>query len=554
MSAVRMLAAGIMGFAAWATAEPVTIRVTADGKPPPAWAIAELEMLDGYTRCYHTLLDKLVDGKVDIPPVPQLTVDGGCDDDWAEGVAMWDFYALNRHDERVQKAYVRFWNVIFRERRMPGRNPFWCTGGFDAEHYSELFQLLWGALELEPENRKLIADNRRCIDFIMKEVWDPKTRLMRNSYHLRGKLDKKPGEVALNTIWLTAAFHAWLTTGREKYRTWALDYGTSWNELAQDNGGVFPYYVPPGTRVLNDRWHETPWRGFGYDRYGIVTPMRALHSLPTVLMLMDDGNRKHVQGMLSMLGVLSRKGRGGLPAAIYNGSDWIRGREGNWGLCRLFENTYGLTFDPKLREMYLQYMKAAAGDGQARTEHAFMRYPAFYYFDRGGLDEVTQHFRNRARRIAGKTEQYRNGKAPQNGDDVREQYTPYVSGMEYIVGSWWGRYDNGRCGGPVPGSVRYFTGDGEPGLPRDVAALVRRVEADKVVLWLHNRATEDTAVVVTAGWYGQHRWMKARWGGEDLGIGSRRLKIVLGPGATADVVLEIKRFVNEPTLTPQGAG
>ena len=548
-----MLGLAVLAAAAsLAAAGELAVTVPADGKPAPAWATHELAMLDASSKCYHTLIDKLVEGKIDIPPVKELAVNGGCDDDWAEGIAIWDLHLLNRCDPRVQKAYVKLWNAIFQERRMPGRNPFWCTGGFDAEHYSEMFQLLWGALELDPTNKKLIADNKRCLDFIMNEVYDPTVRLMKNSYHLRGRLDKKPGEVALNTVWITAAFHAYLTTGDEKYKTWAMTYGTSWNQLAKANGGVFPYYVPSGTRTLAQTWHMPPWGGFGYGKYGIISGMRALHSMPAALCLLDGGNADtHCAGMKSMLKVLFAKGRDGLPAGAHDGKDFVRGKRGNWAVPRLMDNIYALTFDPELGELFKKYIAAAAKSADAGTEKHFMQYSDFYYFGGGGLDQVAMHFRNRAKRLAQREAGYRKGKAPKTGDHVREQYTPYVSGMEYVIGSWWGRYDNGRCGGPVTGSVRYFTGDGAVGLPMDVAALVTKVAKDQVVVLLHNRAKAETSMIITAGWYGQHRWTSVKVNdGAALKVNDRRLKVTLAPGATGTLALAIERFTNAPTLQP----
>jgi hypothetical protein len=536
-----------------AVAAEAEVRVPAGSKPAPKWAVAELEMLDAQSTCYHTLLDKF-EGKLNIPRVKQLMDHGGCDDDWAEGIAIWDLYLLNRYDPRVQKAYIHMWNAIFQERRMPGRNPFWCTGGFDAEHYSELFQLLWGCIELDPTNKKLIADNKRCLDFIMKEVYDPKTRLMKSSFHLRGKLDRKPGEVALNTIWLTAAFHAYLTTGDERYKKWAMEYGTSWNELAKANDGAFPYYVPPGTRTLAATWHMPPWGGFGYGKYGIIAGMRSLHSLPTTLCLLDKGDLRHRAGMLSMIQVLFARGRDGLPAGFHDGKDFVRGERGNWAVPRLMDNTYALAFDPGLEKRYRAYISAAAKSKDAGTERHFMQYPAFYYFGIGTRDEVAAYFRHRARRIREKTALYRKRPAPRKGDHVREQYTPYVSGMEYVIGSWWGRYDNGRCGGPVPGSVRYFTGDGAVGLPPDIAALVTKVAKDQVAMQLHNRAKTPTTLVITAGWYGQHRWTSVQVNdGEPGKLNSRRARVALAPGATGTLTFGIERFANEPSLRPQAA-
>ncbi len=179
MSVVMILAVAVGGVHG---GEVVTVKIPATGEAAPAWAVNELKWLDNMGKCYGFFLDRLVEGKMDLPKCRRLTEHGGCNDDWAEGVAPWDRYCLLRADERVQKAYVKFWPAIFQERRMPKTNAFWNTGGFDPEHTSELFQLLWGSIDLDPTNEKFIADNKRVIDFILEFVQLFKDRSNMNTH------------------------------------------------------------------------------------------------------------------------------------------------------------------------------------------------------------------------------------------------------------------------------------------------------------------------------------------------------------------------------------
>jgi hypothetical protein len=214
----------------------------------------------------------------------------------------------------------------------------------------------------------------------------------------------------------------------------------------------------------------------------------------------------------------------------------------------MLDNAYALTFDPALKAIFTNYI-ASAKSNNARTEYTFLKYPAFYYFGLRTVEDITSEFSRRGRQLTEKADSYRRKKPPESGDDLRARFTPYPSGMEYIAGSLWGRYDNGRCGGPVPGSIRYFAGRGQPGLPLNIAALVTRVGKEHVEVLFYNRDTKPVSVFLVAGWYGQHNWTNVTTsGGVDKRISARTVKLVLGPGASGSVKLGIDRFVYPPVL------
>jgi len=518
----------------------------------PEWAAAQLAFLDKMTEYHHTFLDKFFDGKLGIPPVKQITRHGGCDDDYAEGVARWDRYLLLRHDERSAKAYVHMWNSIFKERRMPKTNKIWCTGGFDPEHALELFQLLWGALEVAPASEKLIGDNRLFADFIIDDFYDPEQKLLKNARVLKlgGKFRKGyEGDLIQSTGYINSLFLAYLSTGDEKYRRVAIDYGTKWNELAADNGGIFPFYVTPDGKIGaggdKSQFHRAPFRDFDYDKWGMTISARAFHAWPLALSYLDRGEAKHASGLVSTVEKLFEAGGGTLPATYYRNGKWVRGKY-NWCVPRLLDHAYVATFDPKLAELMKSYRRAAEG-----AEANFMRMINSFYFDTEPLDYAAEIFRAGVGRQESKIRKVKASKTPRSGDAL-SSLKPSRWGLDLIDGAFWGQWDNGRCGGTSPSSIRYYAGEGKPGLPGKVAALVRGIRKDGLKVHLYNDADEATPVILVAGTYGQHRWTSAEHGGgAKLALDGRKVMVTLRAKSAATVKLGMERCALKPTLTPE---
>lgn len=525
----------------------------------PEWAAAELAYLAKMKEAYETFLDKFFDGKLDIPKVRQITEHGGCDDDYAEGIAPWDRYLMLRGGERITKAYVHMWNSIFKERRMPGTNKIWCTGGFDPEHTSEMFQLLWGALELDPTNKKLIADNKHLADFIIDDFYDPKTRLLKSARILKlaGKYRNR-GDIIQSTIYINSLILAYLTTGDEKYRKIAMEYGDSWNELAAANGGVFPFYVAPGGRKVGPNgngefWHA-PFYDFDYDRWGLTISARAFHGWPLGLTFLDRGDARHVSGLKSTTLKMFQTRDDGLPTAYYKNGKWTRGRY-SWCIPRMLDHAYIAHFDPKLKQMLKDYHAAARKNPKAGSEANFLRMMNFFYNGADDLSYPASIFRGGARRHEERIAKIRKAKSPKSGDELRT-YPPSRWGLDFLDGAFWGQWDNGRCGAPSPSSIRYFRAGGANGLPDGVAALVRHVGKDSLTLLLYNGNAAEAELLLVAGTYGQHQWTSASFvEGErslkTVQLDSRKVRVTLRPKSAVRIKLGIKRYANAPTLLPQ---
>ena len=110
-------------------------------------------------------------------------------------------------------------------------------------------------------------------------------------------------------------------------------------------------------------------------------------------------------------------------------------------------------------------------------------------------------------------------------------------------------------GGLLPARVRYFDADlRRPGLPRDVAALVERLEEERTVLQLVNTSAMETRrLIVQGGAYQEHTFTEARWeraekGGEErVAIDGGHFTVELPPATSIRLEIGTRCFVGRPT-------
>jgi hypothetical protein len=87
------------------------------------------------------------------------------------------------------------------------------------------------------------------------------------------------------------------------------------------------------------------------------------------------------------------------------------------------------------------------------------------------------------------------------------------------------------------------------GLPDDVAALVEKLTDDGTVVTLVNLSQLDArTVVVQAGGYGEHEFLTVQAGDRKENVQGVSFAVRLAPGAGARLTLQMRRYVNKPTL------
>jgi hypothetical protein len=110
----------------------------------------------------------------------------------------------------------------------------------------------------------------------------------------------------------------------------------------------------------------------------------------------------------------------------------------------------------------------------------------------------------------------------------------------------------GSTHGPLPlhSQVRHF----DPvrrraGLPEDVAALVERIQPERITLTLVNISPfAARTVLVQMGAYGEHKATTVTVAGQTTTVNGPVLEVKLAPGAGATLDIGVARYAHLPTL------
>ena len=108
----------------------------------------------------------------------------------------------------------------------------------------------------------------------------------------------------------------------------------------------------------------------------------------------------------------------------------------------------------------------------------------------------------------------------------------------------------GHCGSILHCRLRYFDPlHRRAGLPRDVAALVRKLTANSVTVQLVNTSqTAHRKVVIQAGAYGEHQFEIVKFDTDSLRVDSPIIYVHLPPGCGGELEMSMQRYVSQPTF------
>lgn len=534
--------------------------------PAPPWATSQLQALETIRAECDQFLRLFVneDGSAGVK------FWNGTLDDVMEGFYPWDKFLVlagtDHQRDMMRRIWKYHWGVGVREGWL--RDGYYTTG-YDAEHSGECFPMLWMCLELFPEDRELIATNRAMADVMLGERWfHPEKHLFRTSWIATRPVDdpeeieiqkRFAGDHAINTELSYGPWLAYLTTGRQAYRQWVLQYAKAWNDLARRNDGFFPYHVDTASMKLgpggDGRWWKGTERGtagFDYERYGPIIASRGLRGLFAAAALLDTADASWATGLESTVETVFRHGDEiGLPASSYMGPEvgWNRNKRALW-VPVLANAAYNIGWDETLaRRMGAYPWKRAGGE-----EGYAARWFQFTYLGQGSLEEAAEWFdqartfsQARGRRAASA---HAGGFRPTSGDELRA-YAPKPSDykLDSIDGTLW-LGDNGRSAAPSLGPVGYFHASGRRGLPEQLAALVRHSRKTSATILLYNAAPTPTILQLTGGYYGEHEIVRIQTGDGKHTIGGRSVLLELPPKSHAEIQLTLRRYAFPPSLTP----
>ena len=354
------------------------------------------------------------------------------------------------------------------------------------------------------------------------------------------------GDHFLNLPATTLPTDAYLLAGEPKYKKWLVEYMDAWLDRMKRNDGIIPSFVDLDGRIGG---HEGKWwnnaYGWGFSPINPVTGRREdRNRIPRALVgfsnaLLVTGDQKYVDAWRTMIDAVNSHARvidGRKQYPTMHGADgWYGWRDAPWSVGAL-EVWYWSQKPQDLARAVSEGSTPGGGwlaflQGQSPTwpEQALER-------DLKQVEERVTAFRRDTtppeRRLA----------------DNMLDYNPAAT--ESLVQLMWGALLPGREGGLLNARLRYFDPDRKrAGVPEDVAALVSELSDTRTVVTLINlNPSQRRTVVVQGGGYGEHQLVSVTAAGKTTAIGSPLLTVQLEPGCGQELVLEMKRYANLPTV------
>jgi hypothetical protein len=349
------------------------------------------------------------------------------------------------------------------------------------------------------------------------------------------------GDHFLNLVATTLPTNAYLVGGEAKYKTWIVDYMDAWLDRMKQNNGIIPSFVDLDGRIggPEGKWWNNAY-GWGFSPVNPVTGKREdRNRIPRALVgfsnaLLVTGNQKYVDAWRAMIDAVNANateidGSKKYPT-MYGKDGWYGWRDNPWNVGTL-EVWYWSQKPQDLERV------AAEGAWVGYLQGKNAGYPE------QALERDLKMIQERIAKV-------RADKTPPEkrlADNMLD-YNPAAT--ESMVQLMWGALLPGREGGLLNARLRYFdAGKKRAGVPDDVAALVSEMSDTRTVVTLINlNPSQPRTVIIQGGAYGEHQIVSVASGGKTTSIDAPLATVQLDPGCGEKIVLEMKRYVNRPTV------
>ncbi len=356
------------------------------------------------------------------------------------------------------------------------------------------------------------------------------------------------GDHFLNLPATTLPTNAYLLAGEPKYKTWLVEYMDAWLDRMKRNDGIIPSFVDLDGRIggPDGKWWNNAY-GWGFSPINPVTGRREdRNRIPRALVgfsnaLLVTGDQKYVDAWRTMIDAVNSHARevgGRKQYPTMHGADgWYGWRDAPWNVGAL-EVWY---WSQKPQDL----PRAAGGDPAAPGSGDWL---TFLQGQNPAWPE--QALERDLKTVQDRVTAFRRDTTPPErrlADNMLD-YNPAAT--ESLVQLMWGALLPGREGGLLNARLRYFDPDRRrAGVPEDVAALVSQLSDTRTVVTLINlNSSQRRTVVVQGGGYGEHQLVSVTAGGKTTAIDSPLLTVQLDPGCGQELVLEMKRYANVPTV------
>ncbi len=568
--------------------------------PPPHWALLERDLLKAQADAIDVFYQKYFDERGYLLCVPRW---GGNDgpDDAGENMLNWTMlYALGGH-QRVLELFHKGWEGHLRQYteaktvEVPlGRDGMYYKEfptTFDWFHIGEWLSpyILLGLAD--PSGSDFKRRTSRYAGFYMNEDprarnYDPGHKIIRSMFNgSHGPLMRKAtaldwagdpievegrfspghgertfkemlahfkdytetlGDHPLNLGATTLAFNGYALTGDAKYRDWCLEYVDAWVARTNENGGIMPSNIGLDGKIggaADGKWYGGCY-GWGFS---VVVPQtgeiahrpacysRSFYGFGNALLMTGDTRYVDVwRGVIEKVNANARKIRGKLAYPRSFGDEgWYNFRP--------------TPFDDGALEVYYWSMKPEDQERVASDPWiSFINRPAQNTDLTYAVESLQKDLSDVRDRVQGIL---KDDTSPDTrmSDDMNPLNPAAIDALNRLM---LGGIPTGRVGFPLHARLRYFDPvRRRPGVPDDVAALVERMSADETELILVNLdQVRARTVIVQGGAYGEHEISRVAVGGVTSTVDGHHFAVRIAPGCGARLKLQMRRYVNQPTL------
>ena len=340
----------------------------------------------------------------------------------------------------------------------------------------------------------------------------------------------------------TLALNAYMLTGEERYRDWALEYVDAWMERFEANGGIIPDQHRAGRRhrrrvrrqVVRRRirlGHSTLDPATNQIRHRPSFQIRSHYGFANALLL--TGDRRYVEPWSRMIDLVNEN------------SKTVDGRT-------LYPHMYGdegwydyrpEPFDAGALQSYYWTMDRRDLDRLPMTGWTAYLHGKDPDYPERALTDALEDVRSRME------DMYRDTASEDTRmSDDPNRINPALVGS--LIELMLGGLPTDHEGYPLHSRLRYFDPERRrAGVPEDVAALVDELTADSVSVTLVNvNQVEARTVVVQGGAHSEHQVLTASAGDRETPVDAGHFTVRLAPGAGGRLVIRTKRYANSPTL------
>ncbi len=385
---------------------------------------------------------------------------------------------------------------------------------------------------------------------------------LREQVHDRFDQVVMQGDIPVNLAITGLVANAYLYTGEARYRDWVVDYVEAWMERIARNGGILPDNIGLNGQIGENRDGQW-WGGF----YG-WTGTYSWHMMGSALIVaaqcaqLITQDHRYLDLLRSQVDVLLRQ------AVVQDGHLLVpfKHTDEGWTDYRPapaldLVHLWTVSQDPKDWERLEQVRLGSDHDwntvNDVRTKGEDGHEEPWTRFLAGANPTYPEEIlKVNYRQLCNRMDLILNEHDDLTKINVHhwQQRNPVlVEGlMQLTLGCPAVVYNGGMAQGRV---FYYDPAQRRPGLPPDVAALVRHMDKDSVTLQLVNLSpVSERSVLVQAGCYGEHSFTVASYthsAGEaeetvQSPIQSRTLAVRLSPGCEIELRLGMDRYVNIP--------